>query len=235
VNTGGDIRFLDETRELMSLYDHDLPTSHPETATPWTRNEDRSNLDVEAGGERGNIIDNSMGTNPSQGHVDLEDHSAAFSPTKRRKVLSPTDSSSWSIVQSPNQFVPPTVRSSQQSNVEADEDGSSQFQRGIQSADASVDHTMLQTPTRDDDLGAIYQAERTEIPVRSQVGFSPDTQFSWRPSPAHNVEASQAPSPDTPGRLYLKAPVWPLAKLEEAELLRYFVENLARSFDLTDG
>jgi hypothetical protein len=218
----------------MSLYDHDLPTS--ETATPWTRNEDRSNLDVEAGGDRGSILDTSMGTNPSQGHVELEDHSAAFSPTKRRRVLSPTDSSSWSIVPSPNQFMPPTVRSSQQSNEVADGDGSSQFQSVLQSVDASsIDHTVSQTPTRDKALGGVDPAERTEIPLRSQVGFSPDTQFSWRPSPAHNAEASQAPSPDTPGRLYLKAPVWPLAKLEEAELLRYFVENLARSFDLTDG
>jgi hypothetical protein len=35
-------------------------------------------------------------------------------------------------------------------------------------------------------------------------------------------------------RIYLDAPVWPLRDKEEARLLRYFVEHLARNFDLTD-
>jgi hypothetical protein len=35
-------------------------------------------------------------------------------------------------------------------------------------------------------------------------------------------------------RIYLDAPVWPLKDKEEARLLRYFVEHLARNFDLTD-
>lgn len=35
-------------------------------------------------------------------------------------------------------------------------------------------------------------------------------------------------------RIYLEAPVWPLEKKEEAALLRYFVDNLATSFDLCD-
>jgi len=35
-------------------------------------------------------------------------------------------------------------------------------------------------------------------------------------------------------RIYLDAPAWPLKDKEEARLLRYFVEHLARSFDLTD-
>lgn len=35
-------------------------------------------------------------------------------------------------------------------------------------------------------------------------------------------------------RIYLDSPVWPLQDREEARLLRHFVENLARNFDLTD-
>lgn len=34
--------------------------------------------------------------------------------------------------------------------------------------------------------------------------------------------------------IYLEKSVWPLSSKEEAELLRYFVERLARDFDLTD-
>ncbi|KAM0721298.1 hypothetical protein Q7P37_003586 [Cladosporium fusiforme] len=39
---------------------------------------------------------------------------------------------------------------------------------------------------------------------------------------------------DTFSRIYLETPIWPLKDREEARLLRYFVEHLARSFDLTD-
>lgn len=35
-------------------------------------------------------------------------------------------------------------------------------------------------------------------------------------------------------RIYLDKPSWPLSSLEEARLLRYYVEHLARNFDLTD-
>jgi len=35
-------------------------------------------------------------------------------------------------------------------------------------------------------------------------------------------------------RVYLDTAVWPLQSKDEASLLRYFVENLARNFDLTD-
>ena len=39
---------------------------------------------------------------------------------------------------------------------------------------------------------------------------------------------------DSFSRIYLDTPVWPLKDKEEAKLLRYFVEHLARRFDLTD-
>ena len=39
---------------------------------------------------------------------------------------------------------------------------------------------------------------------------------------------------DSLSRIYLDTPVWPLSSREEAWLLRYFVEHLARNFDLTD-
>ncbi|KAF2721018.1 hypothetical protein K431DRAFT_285277 [Polychaeton citri CBS 116435] len=35
-------------------------------------------------------------------------------------------------------------------------------------------------------------------------------------------------------RIYLEAPIWPLRDKEEARLLRHYTENLARNFDLTD-
>lgn len=40
--------------------------------------------------------------------------------------------------------------------------------------------------------------------------------------------------PETLSRLYIDMPVWPLKSQEEASLLRYYVERLARDFDLTD-
>lgn len=39
----------------------------------------------------------------------------------------------------------------------------------------------------------------------------------------------------TSSRVYVSAPVWPLTDLQEARLMRYFVEKLAESFDLCDA
>ena len=46
------------------------------------------------------------------------------------------------------------------------------------------------------------------------------------------IQATQTPK--TLSGLYLDASVWPLSSKEGAGLLRYFVERLARNFDLTD-
>ncbi len=74
----------------------------------------------------------------------------------------------------------------------------------------------------------------SELPFHSQDQFSPGTERSWRPGTSQHTDADYVTSPDTPGRLYLKTAVWPLGTVEEAELLRYYVEHLARSLDLTD-
>lgn len=39
---------------------------------------------------------------------------------------------------------------------------------------------------------------------------------------------------EAPAKLYLEDSIWPLARSEEARLTRYFIENLAVSFDLCD-
>lgn len=49
---------------------------------------------------------------------------------------------------------------------------------------------------------------------------------------AFNVVAS--PTTESLARIYLDTPIWPLQEREEAILMRYFVENLSRCFDLCD-
>ena len=54
------------------------------------------------------------------------------------------------------------------------------------------------------------------------------------PSSSHGNHPSFSAMSDTLSRIYLETPVWPLSDREEARLLRYFVEQVARNFDLTD-
>lgn len=51
---------------------------------------------------------------------------------------------------------------------------------------------------------------------------------------SYDTGAAFAVVSDSFSRIYLDTPVWPLKDKEEAKLLRYFVEHLARRFDLTD-
>lgn len=52
--------------------------------------------------------------------------------------------------------------------------------------------------------------------------------------PSTHLCAGYANVSDSLSRIYLETPVWPLSSREEAWLLRYFVEHIARNFDLTD-
>ena len=49
-----------------------------------------------------------------------------------------------------------------------------------------------------------------------------------------NIQAGFPMVPESPSKMYVETSMWPLPNLEEAELLRYYVENLARSFDMSD-
>lgn len=54
------------------------------------------------------------------------------------------------------------------------------------------------------------------------------------PSASHGNPATFSTVSDSLSRIYLETPVWPLSDREEAWLLRYYVENIARNFDLSD-
>lgn len=64
--------------------------------------------------------------------------------------------------------------------------------------------------------------------IAVSTGFSP-----LQPTVSLGQQTFNAVS-DSLSRIYLDTPIWPLQSKEEAHLLRYYVENLARSFDLTD-
>ena len=54
------------------------------------------------------------------------------------------------------------------------------------------------------------------------------------PSYSHDHQTGFSTVSETLSRIYLDTPVWPLSDREEARLLRYYVENVARNFDLSD-
>jgi hypothetical protein len=53
-------------------------------------------------------------------------------------------------------------------------------------------------------------------------------------SMSYDTRAAFAVASNLSARIYLDTPLWPLRDKDEAKLLRYFVEHLARNFDLTD-
>ncbi|TKA51016.1 hypothetical protein B0A55_13008 [Friedmanniomyces simplex] len=233
VNTQRNLTFLDETPELISIYDHSVEPeiNYPAVATgQW---------DGTAGGQSAapsSALESSSvpSTSPAPGtRLSLErvecggytTFSDLTSPTKRRRLTfnkdsyqaSPTSGSPVQVQQSPAQS---WQTSSHSGWTPAIRDVTSHYDP-VSSADAAafaeLEQTVSSATTNYDSVNCVDAANYAEL---EQV--------------VSGSQQSYTAVSDSLSRIYLETPVWPLRNQEEAHLLRYYVEHLARNFDLTD-
>lgn len=196
--TNRNLTFLDETQELISIYDRD---SDPENATNtplhWTGSAYSAPINVQhdqiqvGSPSRTRPIPSRLGSTGGSSVGDLT------SPTKRRRL---TFSSSYqgSMGESPGQYQHSPAASWHMPS-----------QSGLSS-------TPVDSNVHDPTLDPTFATLEPTVSNTSQLGPS----FT---AVSENLS-----------RVYLDAPLWPLQDKEEARLMRYFVEHLAQSFDLTD-
>lgn len=198
MSTSRNLTFLDETQELISIYDRDSdPENVANTPLHWTESVYSAPTPAQ---QDGNMPGSPSSTRPNLARLDSAGGSSLIdiaSPTKRRRL---TFSSSYqgSTGESPGQYQHSPAASWQVPS----QSGISTTPHDIATHDAKIDST--------------FAALEPTISNTSQLG------------PAFTAVS------ETLSRVYLDAPLWPLQDREEARLMRYFVEHLAQSFDLTD-
>ncbi|EKG17942.1 hypothetical protein MPH_04799 [Macrophomina phaseolina MS6] len=120
--------------------------------------------------------------------------------------------------------------------------------QSISEAGSSPKRRKLELPHRSDAASQRSPGQESGLLIRSgsQVQLTPPVGTASNPAfpslePASSLAsdfAADFPSISSTSlalsKIYLETPVWPLEKKEEAALLRYFVDNLAASFDLCD-
>lgn len=72
-------------------------------------------------------------------------------------------------------------------------------------------------------IASVETETTTKSPLRNEAVQS-----------SHLRPSKSITSPQTLSAIYLDTPIWPLRSKQEAELMRYYIERLARKFDLTD-
>ena len=188
MNTARNLTFLDETRELISIYDH---AAEPETSyaatTSWN---DNSSVQSAPSAARSQLRGNSPAV---YDHANFEGLS---SPVKRRRLTFSDSYHGTPAIASPGYL----------------------HHSPGQSWHSASPHTGW-TPGDVSSIGndAVMEA-----------AFA-----SLEPAPSLGQHSFTAVS-ESLSRIYLDAAAWPLSNRQEAQLLRYFVEQLARNFDLTD-
>lgn len=214
VKTAHNLTFLDETPELMNIYEQDDDTGNAIQKTsdwslPW---DERASIRPQS---KSSHLHERPAIPPSESaaHHDRvvtseqSNISTLSSPTKRRRLTfsnsfqnSPTSASSLDLglTQSPANSWHPSPHTGWTPSA---------------AADNIIDHL-----TED---------------IHDSLNFDPALA-------GHGHRASQTSQTafttvsDSLSRIYLESSVWPLSSKEEAGLLRHYVEHLARSFDLSD-
>lgn len=225
VAIGADVRFLDETPELMSFYGHE-PTHDTHDVRPRRHHNLSTATDVwdttsspeqtagfpasdhEAGG--GVVQHAKSGRGYGLTHeqtVDERDlNRVTLSPlTDRHQATYRSAPSEYGCTEHAAQSVSP-----EDSRITYSQSHSDVFR-------ASTSPSWLS------------QANRRDI-----VGHSLTVLATSTPATASDILEGLAQDRERINSLYLDEAVWPLASIEEAELLRYYVENLSRRFDTTD-
>lgn len=136
---------------------------------------------------------------------------------------------------------------------------SSETHQSVSEAGSSPKRRKLELPHRSESLSHnspgqesnLFSRPATRLRSESQSQLTPsdvaaDLHLSARDGfpqlePTSSLASDFAPefpsissAPNSLSQIYLDTPVWPLEKKGEAALLRYFVDNLASSFDLCD-
>ena len=198
VKTSRNLTFLDETKELMNIYDHDISDDNE---TESTSAEPEVNKVIPRSIPSGTVEDRHSPVNiqpvfePSKSNDD-DNAGELSSPTKKRRLMGHDSYQTSPISTSPVDFLHSPSDSWHQSL-----------------------HTGW-TPSGNDNLIDSLHFE-TPLPA-------------IEPSSSHGNHQSFSAVSDSLSRIYLETPVWPLSDREEARLLRYFVENVSRNFDLSD-
>lgn len=209
VNTARTLTFLDETKELISIYDH---VAAPETSyaapSSWTK-APPSGLSSTIPSDSGPSSDPSPSNLPlleranSTGHTSLDDLN---SPAKRRRLN--VGNSCYPGTPSPGGSKHHVHYSPTSSWHLSPESGSQVGWTPSAIRDIGIDNVTLDATT---------EAVFADLGHSASLGQQSFTTVS-----------------ESLSRIYLDTPVWPLQSKDQAFLLRYFVENLARNFDLTD-
>ncbi|GAB7362556.1 hypothetical protein MBLNU230_g2873t1 [Neophaeotheca triangularis] len=212
VNTALSLTFLDETPELTSIYQPDADAL-PIRSSRLTGEDEQLEENRDTVAQEGSVHTDRSVPTTSYG-VDYtafsDDPSGSTSnvapPSKRRRL---TFSSSY---QSPPDFSPGTF---------------SQPSRNFtHPSPAHSWHNLLPsgwTPSSFDN-----GSRNSGTGVEATFAASASTQAHHTQSPAYNA------SSESLSRIYLDKPVFPLEDKEQAKLLRYFVDVLARNFDMMD-
>ncbi|KAK3623883.1 hypothetical protein LTR56_021339 [Elasticomyces elasticus] len=213
VKTQRNLTFLDEAQELISIYDH---AAEPEIDYPIVV---EAQKEVTGGHTTPAVeVSSRQSNSPAPGNktlsLDQVDSSsyASFSdlssPTKRRRLTFNSDS----------------YHASPTSQVQQ-----SPTQAWQASPHSGWTPAMQYDPVRSADVVGFGELEQTISNVTANYDTIPDLTQTY----SHGQQSYTAVS-DSLSRIYLETSVWPLQSSEEARLLRYYVEHLARNFDLTD-
>lgn len=205
MQTAGNFTFLDETRELMSFYDHDLDDASNDADLGPAATEKRDTPELSRIATP--VVDRQASSSSAiprsrKGFVDtavpMDGSRGTFSPTKKRRLMSPSNANS---------------------PVSA---GTSSFDMHVSPGDLwhTSPHTGW-TPSASHD-------------VPDELAFDSSTLTGLENTTTQDNQVSFTAVSESLSRIYLEESVWPLSNREEAFLLRYFVEKLSRNFDLTD-
>ncbi|KAK6396062.1 hypothetical protein LTR65_010172 [Meristemomyces frigidus] len=254
VNTARNLTFLDETQELISIYDH---AAEPETsyavAAVWANatqpTESPAGLDSHSApsnspgaGDRaflerlGFDSNSAPGDSPAAANdnylerISSAPGSASFldlgSPTKRRRLtFSSNYQSSPGVSASPGQLHQSPANSWNSPHAGWAPGAMHDLQENC-TVDGTTDFASLEPSASLSQQGFTSLSDNST--VDDTTGFT-----SLEPTASLGQQSFTAVS-DSLSRIYLDTPIWPLQKREEARLLRYYVENIARNFDLTD-
>ncbi|KAI5370836.1 putative zn(2)-C6 fungal-type DNA-binding domain, fungal transcription factor [Septoria linicola] len=228
VKTARTLTFLDETQELMNIYDHS-PDENNQYPRPFQWPLERtqsapvtSSQNTTAAAVTSSPLDRTQTTRPPQDKHDLAAHAAPSPVWPGANVASPRGGD----------------KRSQISESPAD---------SLAYSDQYPDTTTYQPKRRRPTFETTYHGSNvSESPM--SVAKSPANSWNvngWAASSSlddltaqSGIDITFAGAENTVSatlsRIYLDVPCWPLKDREEAILLRHFVERLARNFDLTD-
>ncbi|KAK4506883.1 hypothetical protein PRZ48_000616 [Zasmidium cellare] len=239
MRTAKNLTFLDETPELINIYDHNADEDNPYPTTfRWPDNtptiqerpkQSRPRESIpQVTQEESSITSDSPATLSQQFPV-LERPEAPQYQWPETDVTSQPQSSS--------------EKHSYPSQSPAD---SHPYSDQVPSATSPAGQSFPKR--RRLTFESTYQSSVTSSSPGNQLVRSPADSWhtGWTPSATidnitsnSEIHLSSFPGLETTvsqslSRIYLETPIWPLKDKEEANLLRYFVETLSRNFDLTD-